>query len=151
MCGANEAGSEVEADVAMCTSLRLYRREENRDGDTYSRGLRTTQVSIHNWAFYWRNSHINPNFSTPTPSLALGRSKGAHLSTVDVVTGYGMATTEQSDRWCVPAYLFFQTDSQFRPFMAISNDETRQGGDARSHRTRSSLRLFEFPVGGARP
>ena len=31
----NEKGSKVEADVAMCPLLRLFRREENRDGDTY--------------------------------------------------------------------------------------------------------------------
>ena len=31
----NEAGSKVEADVAMCPPLSLFRREENRDGDTY--------------------------------------------------------------------------------------------------------------------
>ena len=30
----NEAGSKVEADVAMCPLLSLFRREENRDGDT---------------------------------------------------------------------------------------------------------------------
>ena len=34
MC-ANEKGSKVEADVAMCPLLSLFRREENRDGDTY--------------------------------------------------------------------------------------------------------------------
>ena len=32
---ANEKGREVEADVAMCPLLSLFRREENRDGDTY--------------------------------------------------------------------------------------------------------------------
>ena len=31
----NEKGSKVEADVAMCPLLSLFRREENRDGDTY--------------------------------------------------------------------------------------------------------------------
>ena len=31
----NEKGSKVEADVAMCPLLRQFRREENRDGDTY--------------------------------------------------------------------------------------------------------------------
>ena len=31
----NEKGSKVEADVAMCLLLSLFRREENRDGDTY--------------------------------------------------------------------------------------------------------------------
>ena len=31
----NEKGSKVEADVAMCPLLRLFRREESRDGDTY--------------------------------------------------------------------------------------------------------------------
>ena len=31
----NEAASKVEADVAMCPLLSLFRREENRDGDTY--------------------------------------------------------------------------------------------------------------------
>ena len=31
----NEAGSKVEADVAMCPPLSLFCREENRDGDTY--------------------------------------------------------------------------------------------------------------------
>ena len=31
----NEAGSKVEADVAMSPPLSLFRREENRDGDTY--------------------------------------------------------------------------------------------------------------------
>ena len=31
----NEAGSKVEADVAMCPPLSLFRREGNRDGDTY--------------------------------------------------------------------------------------------------------------------
>ena len=30
-----EKGSKVEADVAMCPLLSLFRREENRDGDTY--------------------------------------------------------------------------------------------------------------------
>ena len=30
----NEKGSKVEADVAMCPLLSLFRREENRDGDT---------------------------------------------------------------------------------------------------------------------
>ena len=32
--GMNEKGSKVEADVAMCPLLSLFRREENRDGDT---------------------------------------------------------------------------------------------------------------------
>ena len=32
---ANEAGSKVEADVAMSPPLSLFRREENRDGNTY--------------------------------------------------------------------------------------------------------------------
>ena len=31
----NEAGSKVEADVAMRPPLSLFHREENRDGDTY--------------------------------------------------------------------------------------------------------------------
>ena len=31
----NEKGSKVEADVAMCPLLSLFRREENRYGDTY--------------------------------------------------------------------------------------------------------------------
>ena len=31
----NEKGSKVEADVALCPLLSLFRREENRDGDTY--------------------------------------------------------------------------------------------------------------------
>ena len=31
----NEKGSRVEADVAMCPLLSLFRREEKRDGDTY--------------------------------------------------------------------------------------------------------------------
>ena len=31
----NEKGSKVEANVAMCPVLSLFRREENRDGDTY--------------------------------------------------------------------------------------------------------------------
>ena len=31
----NEKGSKVEADVAMCPLLSLFRREENKDGDTY--------------------------------------------------------------------------------------------------------------------
>ena len=31
----NEKGSKIEADVAMCPLLSLFRREENRDGDTY--------------------------------------------------------------------------------------------------------------------
>ena len=30
----NEAGSKVEAEVAMCPPFSLFRREENRDGDT---------------------------------------------------------------------------------------------------------------------
>ena len=30
----NEKGSKVEAEVAMCPLLSLFRREENRDGDT---------------------------------------------------------------------------------------------------------------------
>ena len=30
----NEKGSKVEDDVAMCQLLSLFRREENRDGDT---------------------------------------------------------------------------------------------------------------------
>ena len=31
----NEAGSKVEADVAMSPPLSLFHREENRDGNTY--------------------------------------------------------------------------------------------------------------------
>ena len=31
----NEKDSKIEADVAMCPLLSLFRREENRDGDTY--------------------------------------------------------------------------------------------------------------------
>ena len=31
----NEASSKVEADVAMSPPLSLFRREENRNGDTY--------------------------------------------------------------------------------------------------------------------
>ena len=31
----NEKGSKVEADVAMCPLLSLFRREENRDGVAY--------------------------------------------------------------------------------------------------------------------
>ena len=34
-CIFNEKGSKGEADVAMCSLLSLFRREENRDGDTY--------------------------------------------------------------------------------------------------------------------
>ena len=31
----NEKDNKVEADVAMCPLLSLFRRKENRDGDTY--------------------------------------------------------------------------------------------------------------------
>ena len=33
-CSVNEKGSKVEADVSMCPLLSLFRKEENRDGDT---------------------------------------------------------------------------------------------------------------------
>ena len=38
-------GSKVEADVAMCPLLSLFRREENRDGDTY------VPYALHNYSY----------------------------------------------------------------------------------------------------
>ena len=45
----NEKGSKVEADVAMCPLLSLFRREENRDGDTY------VPYALHN---YWSTATL---------------------------------------------------------------------------------------------
>ena len=41
----NEAGSKVEVNVAMSPPLSLFRREENRDGDTYE------SYTLHSYRF----------------------------------------------------------------------------------------------------
>ena len=47
----NEKGSKEEANVAMYLLLSLFRREENRDGDTYVPYHYTTTVLLLRFSF----------------------------------------------------------------------------------------------------